>query len=269
MHAKINRGISPNQPPLNKQRQTNNNEPRKYTKDSKESKDSKREVKKSASVRAKKEADRQSNGSRGGSFVAREIQAAKATQLVRKSAGDKVEEGSGHYRVGSGVRSSNGVGFTANPRLKKVGTTNNSIGSVNNPVKKDVTKRPSSASKAKTKPSKISTKPGIRPGTANTRPSSYRPPSPVSRSLKSDHLFTSYSKHKSSKITGATKKLGSSKPIANSATRIKASSTNLISKPKAKPESPGRVVYSKPVIASQNTNSYINYKGLRSQQEQQ
>lgn len=132
-----------------------------------------------------------------------------------------------------------------------------------------MTKRPSSASKVKQKPAKISTKPGIRPGTAGTRPSSYRPPSPGSRSLKSDHLFTSYSRHKSSKITGATKKLGTSKPANSSSSRLKPSSTNLVPKTKSKPDSPGRVVYSKPVTASQNTNSYINYKGLRSQQEQQ
>lgn len=56
---------------------------------------------------------------------------------------------------------------------------------------KDGSKRPSSASKA-TKSSKIVSKVPNRPGTASTRTSLNRPPSPGSRTLKSDLLFSSY-----------------------------------------------------------------------------
>lgn len=61
---------------------------------------------------------------------------------------------------------------------------------------KEVGKRPSSASKATKKTAKMVSKTSNRPGTASTRTSSNRPPSPGSRSLKSDLLFNSHNKHK-------------------------------------------------------------------------
>lgn len=131
---------------------------------------------------------------------------------------------SGHYRLGSGygMRNTGGSNFSANTRVRKAGSGNpahNTMASFRSgPVRvvndksegnprqssdshktyqrKDASKRPSSASKATKPTSKIVSKSSNRPGTASTRTNSNRPPSPGSRSMKSDQLFSSYSKHK-------------------------------------------------------------------------
>ena len=179
----------------------------------------------------------------------------------------------GHYRIGSnyGVRNGGNTNFTANPRIRKGApsstTAHNAMASFRSgPVKvvadnkKDASKRPSSASKVNKKSSKMVNKPSTRPGTASTRSSSNRPPSPGSRPLKSDSLFSSYNRHKNSKLNGATKKLGVSKQVSSTG-KIK-STTNAVPKTKTKPQSPGRGMYSKQ-LGGPNTNTYTTYKSLK------
>lgn len=265
MHAKINRGISPNQPPQNKTKALDNDRKKAYQPSSlskhsmKESADAAR---RSSSLKTKKENERMSNykpspstrGNHkgGGSFIVpssnpkykkegeisnKNNKCSTSAQNIKTNYSKSTTAGvsnqqnsssnSSHYRLGSnyGMRNPGGSNFTANPRIRKPNVTSNNAqntmasfrsgpvrvvgdnsnnrqiantsnnGTINN-SKKDASKRPSSAGKANKKSSKITPKPSNRPGTASTRGSSNRPPSPGSRSLKSDLLFNSYNRHK-------------------------------------------------------------------------
>ena len=333
MHTKINRGISPNQPPQgNKMRNYGEENKRSYHASGigktsvKESNDSSR---RSSSLKVKKEKDKMSYNKPspstrashrgGGSFVVpgsggstkpenhrKPNKLSSSTQSIKPSYTKNPALGvhappmnnstsSSNYKFGSGYqnRTPGSNSFGANTRIRKPTTNNGTnahntmasfrsgpvkvVGESNNQqpaapshtsnhVKKDASKRPSSASKAqKGKTSKIVTKSSNRPGTASTRTSSNRPPSPGNRSLKSDLLFGSY-KQKSYKE--ASKPNGSGKPKLNpkSSSSSGSSRTKAQGPKRTKPHSPGRVMYSKP---SQNTGasssgpSYANYKGLR------
>jgi len=321
MHTKINRGISPNQPPQNKPTDSEVENQRVYHQPSsivkQEVKESSDVARRSSSLKVKKDNDRitynkpspssRGNIRGGGSFVVQSNASNKksnslpkkttkdtnSTQNIKPSYSKNVPGGissnpsattnNGHYRLGSNylMKNSSGSNFTANPRIRKAGAPNpsaqntmasfrsgpvkvindNNNNAANNNTKKDVTKRPSSASKALKKNPKLSNKASSRPGTASTRTNSNRPPSPGSRSLKSDLLFGSYNRNKSSKIGGATKKLGVTKQSSSSTGKIKSSTSAVIPKTRTKPQSPGRSVLSKPVTANQN-KTYTNYKGL-------
>lgn len=270
MHNKINRGISPNQPPNSKPKiQQISNESENKTIGYHQSnirkekpKESSTDVRRSNSLKVKKENDKipYSKSSRdshrgGGSFVVPSSTTNKKSSSLTKSSkeansainlrssypksnGNTIptattnnqnsNTNSSHYRLGSnyGMRNPGGSNFTANPRIRKTGTSNpsahNTMASFRSgPVKimngesaqnqqpkqanndaglsskaRDASKRPSSASKANKKPTKMLAKTSNRPSTASTRTNSNRPPSPGSRSLKSDLLFSSYNRHK-------------------------------------------------------------------------
>ena len=203
----------------------------------------------------------------------------------------------GQYIIGSNYGNKNSgpnnknpgrSNFTANPRIRKTANSGTSIHNTmasfrSGPVKvvgesnnapresqtsaqgrasgKDVSKRPLSASKATKKPLKMHSKPSNRPGTASTRTSSNRPPSPGTRSLKSDLLFGSYNKKNNTKSTGISKnKFGNSKQ-GSSFGKIKQGSTSGV-KTRTKPQSPGRAMYPKHISNASN-NTYTQYKGLR------
>jgi hypothetical protein len=263
LHSKINRGISPNQPPISKSRVHNENDPNVGTHghpssgaSKHKSKESSESTRRSNSLKIKKDNERippsnkSTRGSHrgGGSFIVPSSTTnKKSSSLTKKStkeanSAQSLRTGysksashsntgsnntSGHYRLGSnyGVRNPSSTNFTANSRIRKSGPSNpnahNTMASfrsgpvkiindkseanagVNGPStssstynKKDASKRPSSASKVTKKSSKMVAKTSNRPGTASTRTNSNRPPSPGSRSLKSDLLFSSYNKHK-------------------------------------------------------------------------
>jgi hypothetical protein len=264
MHAKINRGISPNQPPQNKMKTFDSERKKAYQPASvgkhpvKESADT---VRRSSSLKVKKDNDRisnykpssstRSNHKGGGSFIVpsnnpknkkegeipKNTKCSTSAQNIKNNYSKNTTGGitnqqnsssnSGHYRLGSnyGMRNPGGSNFTANSRIRKPNASSNNAHNTmasfrSGPVrvvgdnpnnrqitntsnngaithsKKDASKRPSSAGKANKKSSKIATKPSNRPGTASTRGSSNRPPSPGSRSLKSDLLFNSYNRNK-------------------------------------------------------------------------
>lgn len=270
MHTKINRGISPNQPPQHKIKTYEENENKKSYQPASVSKYSLKESndssKRSSSLKVKKDEEKMGyqkpspssrgnhRGNTGGSFVvpsntsglrksdngikkpgkiSNSSQSIKTSNIKSDTVGvssnmNGSTSNGGHYRLGSnyGLRNPGNSNFTANPRIRKptnggavvqntmasfrsgpVRVVNDNTSSNNNqPInnqskvrsivaKKEVSKRPSSASKA-TKTTKIVAKPTNRPGTASTRANSNRPPSPGSRSLKSDLLFSSYNKHK-------------------------------------------------------------------------
>jgi hypothetical protein len=270
MHTKINRGISPNQPPPHKVKTYEENENKRNYQPASVSKysfkDTNESGKRSSSLKVKKDEEKMGyqkpspssrgnhRGNTGGSFVvpsntsglrksdsgikkssktSNSSQSIKPNYAKTNSVGltshvNNSTSNGGHYRLGSnyGLRNPGNSNFTANPRIRKptngggavqntmasfrsgpvrvvndnTNTNNNQPLTSQNKVrsvvaKKEVAKRPSSASKA-TKTNKIATKPTTRPGTASTRANSNRPPSPGSRSLKSDLLFSSYNKHK-------------------------------------------------------------------------
>jgi hypothetical protein len=259
MHAKINRGISPNQPPHSKMNNEENKKSYQPNHTSKNmSKDMDEPPRRSSSLKAKKEREKMAynkpspssrSNNRGGSFVVpsnssgiAKSDSRKSTKLSSSSQNIKsnyskpsgtngVSNTSGasstnynRFVPGYGNRNPGNSNFTTNPRLRKptpsgaavhntmasfrsgpvkvVGETTPNNQNSHNPSisssirQKDASKRPSSASKATKKPTKIITKTSTRPGTASTRNSSNRPPSPGSRSMKSDLLFGSYNKHK-------------------------------------------------------------------------
>lgn len=261
LHEKINRGISPNQPPQSKLRMKNEENKRSYQPNhasKHEPRDIDEPQRRSSSLKAKKERERMAynkpspssrENQRGGSFVVPSNNSAiaktdsrKTTKLSNSSQSIKTSYAKtpstngvsnantssntnyNHFGPGYGNRNPGNSNFTANPRLKKptssgaavhntmasfrsgpvkvVGESTANAQNIQNPSitsslkQKDASKRPSSASKATKKSSKMITKTSARPGTASTRTSSNRPPSPGAKSMKSDLLFGSYNKHK-------------------------------------------------------------------------
>lgn len=268
MHTKINRGISPNQPPASMKNKTRtgknyNNKIGKYP-----VKESTEGSRRSSSLKTKEKDKMQYNkpspssrtNQRGGSFVAPPNATGKSERTRKTKTGSAGSSKHGYaksnnsmggsnsnsqYGFGSsyGHRNPGNSNFTANPRIRKSNnngpTAHNKMASFRSgPVKavgesaasrdnntsdsrkgqigesrkgghaqdsrkgysdnsrktqsKESNKRPSSASKATKTSSKMVSKVSNRPGTASTRTSSNRPPSPGTRSLKSDLLFSSY-----------------------------------------------------------------------------
>ena len=159
------------------------------------------------------------------------------------------------------MRNPGGSNFAAtNSRMRKAGTSsthNTMVSFRSGPVKvmndnnnntnaqpktfingirnqKDASKRPSSASKANKKTTKMTAKTSSRPSTASTRTNSNRPPSPGSRSLKSDLLFSSYNKNKNCKVNNGSKPRNT-KAVSSSTSKIKGTMSNNMPKTRPKP----------------------------------